>query len=346
MYNPDATRATVDDVAQAAGVSIKTVSRVVNREPNVRAATRERVEAAITSLNYRPNASARNLASARSHIIALIYDDPSAYEAPSSGYVLSLQEGALRACRAANRELLIHPCDYRSRKVSEELQTLFAQTRPDGIVLAAPLSNMPKIVNAVKASGIPCVSLSPGRAKVPANAVVTNDQDICAEMTAYLASLGHQRIAFVQGDAKHKAVSNRFLGYLDGLSASGLARNDHYVVQGDSSIASGERGAEQLLSLPQPPTAIFAANDDMAAGVTRAALRRGVRIPDDLSVAGFDDSPLAQLVFPALTSIRQPSAAMAQRATQLLINPDDIDNGGSNVVPASIVLRESTGPIA
>ena len=337
-------RATVDDVAKAAGVSIKTVSRVVNCEPNVRGVTRERVEAAIKALNYRPNLSARNLASARSYIIALVYDDPSAYEVPSSGYVLSLQEGALRACRATHYELLIHPCNYRDRHVRQNLQALIAKTRPDGIVLAAPLSNMPKVVNAIKASGTPFVSLSPGHTRLTGNAVTTNDREICAELTADLAALGHQRIAFVQGDAKHKAVSNRFLGYLDGLDRAGIAHNDAYVCQGDSSIKSGEACADKLRALHRPPTAIFAANDDMAAGVTRTALRRGLRVPDDLSVAGFDDSPLAQLVYPALTSIRQPSAAMAERAATLLIAPDSLEPDSGNVLPASIIQRDSTGP--
>ena len=112
---------TIGDVAESAGVSIKTVSRVVNREPHVRESTRARVEAAISKLNYRPNLSARNLASQRSYLIGLIYDDPSHYEVPSSGYVISMQQGALRACRTADHELLIHPCNCRSRNIADEL---------------------------------------------------------------------------------------------------------------------------------------------------------------------------------------------------------------------------------
>ena len=117
-------KVTIDDVAELAGVSIKTVSRVVNREPNVRESTREKVNEAIAQLNYRPNLSARNLASHRSHVVAFIYDDPSAYEAPSAGYVIRMQQGALRACRAAHYELLIHPCNYRNRRVGDELKEL------------------------------------------------------------------------------------------------------------------------------------------------------------------------------------------------------------------------------
>src|SRR6056297_3474277 len=156
-------KATIDHVARLAGVSTKTVSRVVNLEPNVRDGTRARVEQAIAKLNYKPNQFARNLASHRSHLIGLIYDDPGAYEVPSSGYVIRLQQGTLRACRAANYELLIHPCRIGSKEVVPELEALIDEIRPAGLILAAPLSNMPQVVNAIAASGTPLVRLSPGR---------------------------------------------------------------------------------------------------------------------------------------------------------------------------------------
>jgi LacI family transcriptional regulator len=259
-------KATIDDVARLAGVSPKTVSRVVNHEPNVRASTRASVEQAIAELQYRPNQFARNLASHRSHLIGLIYDDPGAYEVPSSGYVIRLQQGTLRACKATNHELLIHPCRYASKDVVAELEALLEQIRPTGIILAAPLSNMPKIVQAIVASGTPLVRLSPGREDNRHLCVVTNDREICAEMTRYLASLGHKRIAFIKGHPHHKAVGNRYLGYRDGLRDSGLRFSEQLVAQGDNSIGSGEECALQLLQLRNPPTAIFAANDDMAAG--------------------------------------------------------------------------------
>ena len=169
-------RATIDDVAALAEVSIKTVSRVVNCEPNVRDSTRERVEAAIVKLKYRPNRAARNLASLRSHIIALVYDDPSAYEIPSSDYILRLQAGALRACRTAKYELVIHPCDHRDKEFRQELQSLIEQTRPDGIVLAAPLSNMPQLCDAITETGTALVRLSPGVSISDQYTVVTDDR--------------------------------------------------------------------------------------------------------------------------------------------------------------------------
>lgn len=339
-------KATIDDVAELAGVSIKTVSRVVNHEPNVRDSTRDKVQKAITTLNYRPNQSARNLASHRAHLIGLVYDDPSAYEIPSAGYIIRLQEGSLRACRPVNYELLIHPCNYRNKGVGNELKELIEQVRPAGIVIAAPLSNMSKVVQAISDTGTPFVRLSPGKANGEEYSVATNDRQVSAEMTRHLASLGHQRIAFITGHPNHKAVANRFDGYKDGLEQSGLEYSQQLVAAGDNSFGSGEACGARLLKLTQSPTAIFAANDDMAAGVIRTADRLGFKVPEQLSVAGCDDISLAQQVYPALTTIRQPLSAMAERAALALINHSRgaAPFMGTEIVPATLKVRDSTGP--
>ncbi|MDJ0708884.1 MAG: LacI family DNA-binding transcriptional regulator [Woeseiaceae bacterium] len=340
-------KATIDDVAKLAGVSIKTVSRVVNREQNVRESTRDKVQQAIAQLNYRPNLSARNLASLRSHLIVLVYEDPSTYEIPSGGFVIRMQEGALRACRAADYELLIHPCSYRQRNIRDNLHALIDRVRPDGIVLAAPLSNMPKIVRAITAKGTPMVRLSPGVTNAKQYTVVTNDREICAEMTRYLASLGHRRIAFITGNPSHKAVKSRFLGYQDGLQQSGLRFSEDLIVAGDNSFDSGEACGEALLSRSEIPTAIFAANDDMAAGIMRAADKRKIDIPGELSVVGFDDISLARQIHPTLTTIRQPLSKMAEMAAHALISDpgDGSTLKGTDVVPARLMIRESTGTV-
>ncbi len=340
-------RVTIDDVASLAGVSIKTVSRVVNREPNVRTATKVKVEDAIKSLGYRPNPSARNLASHRARLIALVYDDTSVYETTSAGYIIKMQEGVLRACQPEGFDLLIQPCNYRDDDAGEKLRDQLVQARPSGIVVAAPLSNMPKIVDAVKATDTPYVLLSTGNGKDnKLFEVATNDRQISAEMTNYLASLGHTRIAFIKGDRTHTAVGNRFDGYLDGLQNAGLPYVEELVIEGDNSIESGQHCAENLLTRENRPTAIFAANDDMAAGVIRVASRLDIRIPKELSVAGCDDIALAQILFPSLTTIRQPLRSMAESATRALID----DSRGSprgvglETIPGAIQVRESTGP--
>ena len=339
-------RATIFDVAELAGVSIKTVSRVVNREPNVRASTKERVDKAISELKYRPDQSARNLASHRSHLIGLVYDDPAAYELPSSGYIIKMQQGALAACRSTHYELLIHPCNYRKKNVGAELESLIEGARPAGIILAAPLSNMPKVVRAIEATGTPCVRLSPGAKNGRQLSVATNDREVSAEMTRYLAGLGHARIAFITGDPEHKAVTNRFLGYQDGLGESGLKFSSRLVAAGDNSFGSGEACAKKLLTLKNPPAAIFAANDDMAAGVIHTAHNLGIDVPGQLSVAGFDDITLARQLDPTLTTIRQPLVRMTERATLMLTKGSgrDENSGSHECVPAEIQIRKSTGP--
>ena len=339
-------RATIFDVATKAGVSIKTVSRVVNNEPNVRSSTQERVNKAIKELNYRPDRSARNLASHRSHLIGLVYDDPAAYEIPSAGYVIRMQSGALRACRSADCELLIHPCNYLDKNVGRNLKSLIQTARPDGIVLAAPLSNMSSIVRTISDSDTPFVRISPGKDNGKHYTVGMNDREASAEMTRYLASLGHRKIAFLTGHPLHEAVKNRFLGYQDGLKDSNLPFDEDLVGAGDNSIGSGEVCATSLLDRDDRPTAIFAANDDMAAGVIRVADKLGIDVPSELSVAGCDDVALAQQIYPALTTIRQPLATMAEKATEALIKHSRGNSPftGTEIVEATLQVRGSTGP--
>ncbi|MGB5345884.1 MAG: LacI family DNA-binding transcriptional regulator [Woeseia sp.] len=343
-------KVTIFDVAKHASVSIKTVSRVVNSEPNVRESTRQRVEKAIADLSYRPDQSARNLASRSSNLIGLIYDDPSRYEMPSGGYILDLQQGALKACRLALSELLIHPCEIRKRNVGAELKALIARTRLSGVILAAPLSNIGRIVRAIEDTGTPLVRLSPGRENGKQFCVTTNDFEVSAELTQYLAGLGHKRIAYIKGDSTHEAVNNRFRGYKEGLRAAGLKYSAILVAEGDNSFGSGMASAEKLLKSNRPPSAISAANDDMAAGVIRVANHMGIKIPQQLSVTGFDDIALARQVDPALTTIRQPLVRMAEQAVSLLIHgagqdvePHGTPNG-TRCIPAKIKIRESTGP--
>jgi LacI family transcriptional regulator len=340
------TKATIEDVAALAGFSIKTVSRVINREQHVRESTKAMVESAIVELDYRPNQYARSLAGQRAHVVGLIYDDPDLYEIPTGDYVTKLQQGALRGCRPANFELVIHPCNYRDQNIDGEIASLIDQIRPAGIIIPAPLSNMPKIVGAIEATGTAFVRLSTGETGTQDFSIATNDCEASAEMTCYLASLGHKRIAFITGHPTHKAVANRFLGYRDGLRKSGLEFTERLVASGDNSVGSGEECAKILLEGEDPPTAIFAANDDMAAGVLRLASQRHIEVPGQLSVAGCDDTKFAQLVHPALTTVRQPISAMAERAAQAIIDngPNLSSTPGVEVFSSELRIRASTGP--
>lgn len=337
-------RATIDDVAARAGVSIKTVSRVVNNEPNVRPATRDTVLKVISELQYRPNASARRLAGKRSYLFALVYDDPSVYLNASANYVTNLQGGALKKAKESGYDLLIHPCEYRDPGVVDEIALLIEHSRIDGLLLAPPLAEVKPIVKMLRRLGKPMVRVSPGEVH-GFDAVNTNDQEVSAEMTRYLHSLGHQEIAFIKGHPNHRAMSSRELGFLDGMSQSRLKVRKSLIQQGDNSFESGVACGEKLLRRKRPPTAVFAGNDDMAAGVLQAAHELGIAVPARVSVAGFDDVPLSRQVWPKLTTVHQPTFELGAKATELLFRLI----GGEKLtrptrIDSTLVIRHSTAP--
>ncbi len=333
-------KATIADVAALAQVSIKTVSRVFNKEPNVRDGTRLKVMQAIESLNYRPDPSARSLAGRRSFLIGLIYDNPSA------SYLIDVQTGALTTSRAEGYDLIIHPCDYSSPTLAQDIGSMVLNTKVDGLILTPPLADLSHLIKALDEQQVALVRVAPADQTESFRSVYTNDRAACAQLTEYLISMGHSRIGFITGHPDHKAVGNRLLGYKDALSGAGIEYDGTLVMQGYNSFESGGECAVSLLSREHPPTAIFASNDDMAAGVMKVAHQRGLRIPEDLSVAGFDDIPLASYLWPALTTIRQPIHTMAQTATRLLLsqlrNHTEVEE--TQVITSRLVVRESTGP--
>jgi LacI family transcriptional regulator len=334
-------RANIQHVAELAGVSIKTVSRVFNNEPNVSASTRARVQAAITTLGYIPNHSARSLAARQSLTLCLLYDNP------SPNYIHQVQRGALQSCQEAGYDLLLHPSPFGNKAIGDEIINLHRQGRFDGVVLTPPLSDMRELTDALVASGVPTVLVSPATLRDDTLQVFTDDQTTCIAMTRALYALGHRRIAFVAGHPDHRAVGLRLEGYRTALQELGLPVRPEYIAQGYNTFESGEAAGAALLALPEPPTAIFAANDDMAAGVMRTALKFGVPIPSSLSVVGFDDIPLASQVWPALSTVRQPIEAMSAKAVQLLIArlKGESDIPGHVMIKSELVLRGSTGSV-
>lgn len=333
-------KATIDDVAALAGVSMKTVSRVMNNEPNVRPATREKVQAAIAELNYHPNMSARSLAGNRSYLLGLLYGIPSAH------YVLDIQEGVLDVCRPQGYELLVHPCNHQDANLMDDVIDLVRNKRIDGVMVTPPISDqMPLLIN-LKKQGIPFVRVAPTENKALSPYVETNDREATYDMTCKLIAMGHKRIGFICGDPDHRAVTLRFEGYKAALIENDILINDDLVAQGTNRFDSGEDCARKLLKLKNRPTAIFAATDDMAAGAMMVAHQMGVKIPEDLSIAGFDDTPVAHKIWPAMTTVRQPIQQMAKKATELLIKQlrgKDVQLPAS-MLTSSLIMRESTGP--
>jgi LacI family transcriptional regulator len=341
LKSPRVSKATIDHVAELAGVSIKTVSRVVNKEPNVRPATREKVLAAIAQLDYRPNTSARSLAGSRSFVIGLLYGNPSA------NYVMDIQSGVLSVCRPQNYDLLIHPCDYAAPELVKEIGDMVHQKRIDGLILTPPLTDHLELLGALNRLGTPFVRIAPTLNKEVSPYVETNDQQAAYDMTCQLIALGHRRIGFICGHPDHRAVTYRYQGYQAALIDKGITPDSDWVEQGLNSFESGEICARRLLLKTSRPTAIFAANDDMAAGVIMAAHQMGLKLPEDLSVVGFDDTPVAHQIWPALTTVRQPVQEMAKKATELLLKSfrgKDVQLP-STMLSSSLIMRASTGPV-
>lgn len=334
---------TIVDVAREAGVSIKTVSRVLNHEPGVHESTRDQVLKVVEALRYRPKQSARSLAGGRSFLIGLLYYDPSAI------FVGSVQQGATLRCRELGYHLVVESLHNDAPDLRQQIDRMVLALRPDGMILTPPLCDNPEVLAALRESGTPCVLMSPERDLRGVPSVRMDDVHAAEEITNLLLSLGHQRIAFIKGPPDQSASGLRYQGFVNALRAHGLQPDPDLIQPGTFTFAGGRDAAHQLLSRRQRPTAVFASNDDMALGVLAAAQRLGLAVPNELSVAGFDDSPTAALVWPPLTTVRQPVAEMARTAVEMLVSvqrPDMASAGDEadlhKVLPHELVVRDST----
>ena len=303
---------TISDVARRAGVSPMTVSRVVNGENSVRPETRKAVEAAIAALNYAPNLAARSLAGAEQIKVGLLYSNPSA------AYLSEFLVGGLEQASRANVQFVVEKCDAGRHEV-EAAQHLIAGGI-DGVILPPPLCDSAAVIAVLAASGTPVVVVATGRPPADVSAVNIDDYRAAYAMTRHILSLGHARIGFIAGNPNQTASERRLEGYRDALAAGGIAVSEELVAQGLYTYRSGLDAAEGLLDLPEPPSAIFASNDDMAAAAVAVAHRRGLDVPSDLTVCGFDDTAIATIIWPELTTIHQPITDMSRAAVDLLVS--------------------------
>lgn len=327
-------KATIKDVAREAGVSIKTVSRVLNRERYVGAATRARVEATVASLDFRPSAAARSLAGRRSFHIGLACDNPSPH------YVYEMQSGIRDRCQADGVRMLAQPYDRASDGLLQDIGDLIDTARVDGLILTPPVTDFAPVLDMLIARELRFVRVSPGTQLDLAPCVFIDNREAALAMTRHLTSLGHRRIGFVQGHASYAASAQRYDGYRSGLAEIGVAPDPALVMPGAFDFASGAAAGEALLALDRPPSAIFASNDDMAAGVLAVAHRRGITVPGQLSVAGFGDDALAGYVWPPLTTIRQPTRQLGFEAADLLLAPEP--SAERRELPFELIVRAST----
>lgn len=303
---------TVADVARAAGVSPMTVSRVVNRDVRVVDATRERVEAAIAQIGYVPNLAARSLAGGKQCRIALLHSNPSA------AYLSEFLVGSLDEATTQSAQIVVEHCA--DGVAPSELVRRISNHRVDAVLLPPPLSDDAALLAALKATRLPLAQVATGSPADFSNAVMIDDEAAAYALTARLAKLGHQRIGFISGNANQTASVLRRNGYHRALGEFGLTIEPRFEVGGDFTYRSGLTAAKVLLEQHDRPTAIFASNDDMAAATIAMAHRMGIDVPGELSVCGFDDTASATMVWPELTTARQPVAEMAKLAVRLLVS--------------------------
>jgi LacI family transcriptional regulator len=333
---------TIADVAELAGFSPMTVSRVINGEKNVRETTRDAVQAAIAKLNYSPNLAARTLAGVEQIRIGLLYSNPSA------AYLSRFLVGSLEQARLCHVQLVIEKCD--AGQDEEEAVRELVASGVDGIILSPPMCDKEAILEMLERESIMTVIVANWSPPGNISTIRIDDVHAAKTMTQHIIKLGHKRIGFIEGNPAHKASGQRLLGFQQAMAEAGLPVDDDMIVLGQFTYRSGLEATEKLLDLADRPTAIFASNDDMAAAAITVAHRRHLDVPKDLTVCGFDDTDFAQSIWPELTTIHQPIADMSRAAIEMLYAKIKAKRAGNQdmrhdeLLEFTFVRRDSDGP--
>jgi LacI family transcriptional regulator len=328
-------RPTINDIARLAGVSKKTVSRVINASPFVQQETRDRIQAVIAETGYVPDPQARGLAFRRSFLIGLVYDNP------NPQYVVNMQLGLLDGMRGSGFELVVHPCERSSPSFLADIRAFVERQKLYGVVLTPSVSEDERVAALLEEIGCEYVRVASVSLDDPEHMIVTQDRVGGVQAADYLVELGHRRVAHISGPATFRSSHERRGGFEEALKERGLAlaAAEEGAYTFDSGIACGRR----LLQMNPVPTAIFAGNDEMAAGVLQAARQLDVRVPEDLSVVGFDDFQIASRLWPTLTTVRTPTREIGHLAVERLMARDDPRRDPESRLPV-LVVRESTAP--
>lgn len=330
-------KVTINDIARLANVSKKTVSRVINDSPLVREETRERVKAIIKKHGYTPDPQARALAFRRSFLVGMIYDNP------SPQYIVNMQRGILDALDDTSFQLVLRPCDRADPNIHQIIHNFAVQQRPFGVILTPSVSEDEEIADMLRELDCNYVRIASVDLDQPARMVRTHDSDGAAQAARHIASLGHRRIAHIHGPRTFRSAHERLAGFRQGLSEFDVGLDPKLTVEGAYTFASGLESAEKLFHARNRPTAVFTGNDEMAVGAYQAACQAGLRVPEDVSIVGFDDTPMASRVWPPMTTVRLPIREMGRAAAGLLIEQAV---GESPDEPISftpeIVVRQST----
>lgn len=333
-------RATINDIARIAGVSKKTVSRVINDSPLVKPHTRQLIDAVIAAAGFKPDPQARALALGRSFLIGLVYNNP------SPQYVVNLQFGILDAIEDTDFQLVLRPSDRAAPDYLERLAHFIEQHRPYAVVLPPSLSEDEAVVDLLRKLEADYVRIASVPLDSPSRMIITNDAEGAAQAARHLAALGHVDIAHIHGPNTFRSAHERRAGFCAGLAESGIELPASRLIEGAYTFESGLKATERLLYGSRRPTAIFTGNDEMAAGAYVAVRMAGLRIPEDISIVGFDDTPTSARLWPALTTVRLPIREIGRAAARLLIEPPGLRAPAAAVsFTPEIVVRQSTGRV-
>jgi len=332
---------TINDVAALAGVSKRTVTRVLNRSSKVKDATRTKIEEVIEQLNYAPNRQARGLAASRSFLIGLVYDVPTLF-------INDIQKDILGIIEDEGYELVVHACNFPDERLTENITRFVNRAHLDGIIVLPPVSDIEGLGDELKKAGCRYVRVTSEISDETSKLVVTDYLSAISDMTRHLVDLGHREIGLIAGPKTHLSSRKRQEAFVQALASQGLELPDDMVIEGAYTFESGVKAAREFLSRERRPTAIFAANDEMAFGALRVAYEVGVRIPDDLSLVSFDGTPFSNFAVPTLSTILRQTGPMARLATQKMLAQfsENVDNETvlETMVSPQFVARESTGP--
>jgi LacI family transcriptional regulator len=332
--------ATMNDVARVADVSIATVSHVINGTRFVSAQRVERVHAAMQELGYTPDATARSLRVGRTDTLGLVVPDN------SNPFFAALARWIEEAGFDAGYTTILANSNERPDREHRYVSTLVSK-RVDGLILAPSRGDHGTLARVLQNAGTPVVVVDRDAALPNADVVLYDNEGGSHEATSYLVELGHVSIGCVAGPADATSATERVHGFRRALADAGLPLGEHSVVEGDFHFEGGREATARLLATGEKFTALFAANDLMAAGAIRELADRGISVPRDMSVIGFDDAPLAQMVSPALTTMRQPLQEMATAAVSQLLRRISNSDGVAptrQVLPTTLVVRGTTGP--
>jgi LacI family transcriptional regulator len=330
---------TIHDVAERAGVSPITVSRVINHSGYASRETRERVEAAVVELGYVPNRLARSLRSKRTHTLALVLTDI------TNPFFTTVARGVEDTASDAGYTVIFCNTDESESEEKKYLQVLLQQ-QVDGILLV-PARNTPDSIDLIRKQNTPVVvldrRLSPG---VNVDTVRCENELGAYQLVRLLIELGHQRLALLSGPLGVSTAEDRLAGYRRAMREAGMADEAQIVVYGSFNQASGSEMMRQILELNPRPTGIFAANNLIGIGALHAAQEAGLRVPEDMAMVGFDDLPPTLLTSPFFTVASQPAYEMGQRATQLLLARLTTDASApcrEIILPTELIVRQSSG---